>query len=103
MPRASGGTQILGSTVCRGQLASSQMSSRVGIRPGPCQGQSSVRDVFISIQGMDFESIGIAEGLVHEVVLGMDILEDAMLDLAHGLVVIPKLAFDGQLERGGLG
>ena len=34
MPRASKGTQILGSTVCRGQLASSQMSSRVGIRVG---------------------------------------------------------------------
>jgi len=76
------------------------------------------RDVFISIQGMGLESIGmanvkldsgvtvtfvVAKGLVHEAVRGMDILGDATLDLAHGLAVIPKLAFDGQLETGGLG
>jgi len=46
VPRASGGMQILGSTVCRGQLASSQMPSRVGIRTGPCRRQSSVTDVW---------------------------------------------------------
>ena len=76
------------------------------------------RDVFLSIPGMDFESIGtadftlhpgatltfvVAKGLLHEVVLGMDILGDATLDLAHGIVFIPKLAFDGHLQRGDLG
>jgi hypothetical protein len=37
--------------------------------------------------------------LVHEVVLGIDILDNATLDLAQGLAVIPKLALEGQLER----
>ena len=41
--------------------------------------------------------------MVHEVVLGIDILDNATLDLAHGLAVIPKLAFEGQLGRDGVG
>ena len=67
---------------------------------------------------LSIESIGIAEvtldsgfpvtfvvakRLVHEAGLGIDILGDATLDLAHGFVVIPKLALDGQLERSGFG
>ena len=45
----------------------------------------------------------VASDLVHEFVLGIDILDNATLNLAHGLAVIPKLAFEGQLERGGVG
>jgi hypothetical protein len=45
----------------------------------------------------------VATDLVHEFVLGIDILDNATLNLAHGLAVIPKLAFKGQLERGGVG
>jgi hypothetical protein len=40
----------------------------------------------------------VASDLVHEVVLGIDILDNATLDLAHGLAVIPKLSLEGQLE-----
>ena len=36
-------------------------------------------------------------------VLGIDILDNATLDLAHGLAVIPKLSFEGPLERGEVG
>jgi len=75
-------------------------------------------DTFLSINGSEFVSVGkavvtlasgkkvpfvVASDLVHEVVLGIDILDNATLDLAHGLAVIPKLAFEGQLERGGVG
>ena len=37
--------------------------------------------------------------MVHEVVLGIDILDKATLDLAQGLAIIAKLALEGQLER----
>jgi len=75
-------------------------------------------DTFLSINGSEFVSVGkavvtlasgnkvpfvVASDLVHEVVLAIDILDNATLDLAHGVVVIPKLAFEGQLERGGVG
>ena len=45
----------------------------------------------------------VTSDLVHEVVLGVDILDNATLHLAHGLAVILKLAFEGQPERGGVG
>jgi len=75
-------------------------------------------DTFLSINGSEFVSVGkavvtlasgktvpfvVASDLVHEVVLGIDILDKASLHLAHGLAVIPKLAFEGQLDGGGLG
>jgi hypothetical protein len=75
-------------------------------------------DTFLSINCSDFVSVGkavvtlasgktvpfvVASDLVHEFVLGIDILDIATLDLAHGLAVIPKLAFKGELERGGVG
>ena len=75
-------------------------------------------DTFLSINGSEFVSVGkavvspasgkkvlfvVASDLVHEVVLGIDILDKASLHLAHGLAVIPKLAFEGQVERGRVG
>ena len=45
----------------------------------------------------------VASDLVHQVVLGIDILDNETWDLAHGLAVIPKLAFEGKLERSGVG
>jgi hypothetical protein len=75
-------------------------------------------DTFSSIIGSEFVSVGkdvitlasgkkvpfvAASDLVHEVVLGIVILNNATLYSAHGLAVIPKLAFEGQLERGGVG
>ena len=41
--------------------------------------------------------------MVQEVVLGIDILDNATLDLAHGLAAISKVAFEGQLQTGQLG
>jgi len=38
---------MLGSTVSRGQLASSEISFRVGIRPGPFWGQFSATHVWL--------------------------------------------------------
>jgi len=73
-------------------------------------------DTFLCINGSEFVSVGkvlvtltsgkkvpfvLASDLVHEVVLGIDILRNATMDLAHGLAVIPKLAFKGQVERVG--
>ena len=75
-------------------------------------------DTFLSINGSEFVSVGkavvtlasgkkvpfvVASDLVHEVVLGIDILDNTTLGPALGLAVIPKLAFEGQLERGGVG
>jgi hypothetical protein len=75
-------------------------------------------DTFLSINGSEFGFVGnavvslasgkkltfvVASDLVHKKVLGIHILDNAMLHLAHGLAVIAKLAFEGQLERGGLG
>jgi len=76
------------------------------------------KDTLSSINGSKFVSVGkavvtpasgkkvlfvVASDLVHEVVLGIDILDNATLYLAHGVAVILELAFERQLERGGVG
>ena len=75
-------------------------------------------DTFLSSNGSDFVSFGkavvtlpsgkkvpfvVASDLLHEVVLGIIILDNATLELAHGLAVIRKLAFERQVQRGGVG
>jgi len=77
----------------------------------------NTEDTLLFMNGSDFVSVGkavltlasgkkvsfvVASDLVHEVVLGTDILDNATLYLAHGLAVIPKLAFEGELERSGV-
>jgi hypothetical protein len=62
-------------------------------------------DTFLSINGSEFVSVGkavvtlasgkkvpfvVASDLVHEVVLGIDILDNATFDLAHGVAVSPN-------------
>jgi hypothetical protein len=60
------------------------------------------QDTFLSINGSEFISAGKAV-VTLPFVLGIDILDNATLDLAHGLAVIPKLSFEGPLERGEVG
>ena len=86
MPRASGGTQILGSTVCRGQLASSQMSSRVGIRSGPCRGEFSVTDVWLWRESRRKHEL---DALVPAVSL------DSVLGVVQGGLEVARMAFRG--------
>jgi hypothetical protein len=45
----------------------------------------------------------VSKDLVHEMVLGIDVLETAKLDLSRGLVAIPELRFEGKLDRGSVG
>ena len=73
-------------------------------------------DTFLSINGSEFGFVGnavvslasgkkltlvVASDLVHKKVLGIHILDNAMLHLAHGLAVIAKLAFEGQQTAAG--
>jgi len=86
VPRASKGTQILGSTVCRGQLASSQMSSRVGIRPGPCRGQFLGTDVWLWRESRRKHEL---DALVPAVYL------DSVLGVLQGGLEVTRMAFRG--------
>jgi hypothetical protein len=88
---ASGGTQILGSTVCRGQQASPQMSSRVGIRPGPCRGQSSVTDVWLWRESRRKHELDALVPAVHL---------DSVLGVVQGGLEVARTAFRGSLIFG---
>ena len=86
MLRASEGTQILGSTVCRGKLASSQMSSRVEIRPGPCRVQFSGTDLWLWIESRRKHEL---YGLVPAVYL------DSVLGVVKDDLEVARIAFRG--------